>query len=194
MEKFSNCFSGLKYVDLIPDEELFEPLFLSSKMIITDFTSNVYEMATIGKPCLYFRPDLPEFKKNILKRNDQFFDVKYEGIGPCTDSLDEFFRELSNMLESNFSLDEKYLKRKKAQLPFILDANCCQRAFIAIINSLIDKKIDFTNNHRVTINKNKTLNIKQYLDTISAITEKSNPFESNNKNNTIDEGVDTLDN
>ena len=57
MEKYSDMFKKFVNVTLIPNDSLFEPLFIKSSLLITDFTSNVYEMGIINKPCLYYEPD-----------------------------------------------------------------------------------------------------------------------------------------
>jgi hypothetical protein len=61
------------------------------------------------------------------------FDVKENGIGPFTDNLNSLFKELEKLLAHNYKLDDKYLTRRKAQINFANDANCCKRAFAAII-------------------------------------------------------------
>ena len=57
MEKYSKLFNKFTNVTMIPNSDLFEPLFIKSSLLITDFTSNVYEMGMINKPCLYYEPD-----------------------------------------------------------------------------------------------------------------------------------------
>lgn len=68
------------------------------------------------------------------------FDVKNKGIGPVTEDLDTLFIELEKLLANNYKLDAKYEARRKAQISFANDPNCCKRAYAAIIKLPAKKK------------------------------------------------------
>lgn len=136
MEPFIEYFKKFDSIELVPNEAPFEPLFVKSKMIVTDLTSNVYEMGMIGKPCLYFRPDWPDMKKKLLASGNSILDVAISGIGPAADTVDEFFTNLEAMLSNNYSIDQKYLSIRNDQLVFMNDPNCCNRALEKILITL----------------------------------------------------------
>lgn len=133
MELYADLFKKFTNVTLIPNNALFEDLFIKSNLIVTDFTSNVYEMGMIEKPCIYFRPDWSSMKKELIKKDGSYFDVKERGIGPTADTVEEFFLELEKMLKNNYQLDDIYNQRRKNQITFIQNDHCCERAFNAII-------------------------------------------------------------
>lgn len=133
MEEYSDLFKNIKNIELIDNNAQFEPLFLKSTMLVTDFTSNVYEMALINKPCIYFRPDWPEMNRQLIAKDGSSFDVTKKGIGPVTDTVDAFFTQLETLINNNYILDKKYLDIRAAQLPFINDTNCCERILAAIL-------------------------------------------------------------
>jgi CDP-glycerol glycerophosphotransferase (TagB/SpsB family) len=133
MEEYKDLFDKFSNITVIDNNAPFEPLFLRSSMLVTDFTSNVYEMALINKPCIYYRPDWPEMNTQLIKKDGSSFDVTKMGIGPVADSVDAFFIQLEKLIKNNYILDEKYLNIRANQLPFINDSNCCERILAAIL-------------------------------------------------------------
>lgn len=134
MEEYKDLFDKFSSnVTIIDNNAPFEPLFLRSSVLITDFTSNVYEMALINKPCIYYRPDWPEMNSQLIKKDGSSFDVMKMGIGPVADTIDGFFEQLEKLIKNNYMLDQKYLDIRANQLPFINDQNCCERILAAIL-------------------------------------------------------------
>ena len=133
MEEYKNLFTDIEDITFIDNAAPFEPLFIKSSAIITDFTSNVYEMALLDKPCIYFRPDWPEMNKQLIAKDGSSFDVKQMGIGPVTDTVDSFFEQLETLIKNKFKLSEIYQNIRSEQLTFINDTNCCERILAAIL-------------------------------------------------------------
>lgn len=134
MEEYKDLFDKFSpNVTIIDNNAPFEPLFLRSSVLITDFTSNVYEMALINKPCIYYRPDWPEMNSQLIKKDGSSFDVAKMGIGPVADTINAFFEQLEKLIKNNYILDKKYLDIRANQLPFINDPNCCERILAAIL-------------------------------------------------------------
>ena len=126
-----------EFVRLSPLSEPFEPEFIRSKFIITDISSNAYEMAKINKPCIYFEPD-PDFLFTWrFKKNGGFeFDLKANSIGPIVEnSVDKLVDEIYKLVTNNYKLDEIYNKRRSEQISFLNDAHNCERCFNAILNT-----------------------------------------------------------
>ena len=140
MEKYSNLFTKFKQIELVPNAELFEPLFIKSSLIITDMTSNVYEMGMINKPCIYFEPDWSDLSSALLKKQETILDVNKLGLGPVTMTIDKLFEELDKLLANNYLLAKTYLDRRKEQITFVDNPNCCARAFAAITKLPVKKK------------------------------------------------------
>jgi len=140
MEKYESLFKKFTNVELVPNADLFEPLFIKSSLIITDYTSNVYEMGMVNKPCIYFEPDWKELTANLLKKDGSVFDINTQGIGPVADTPDKLFTILEKTLQADYKVDAKYTTRRKTQISFINDPNCCKRAYEAIIKLPAKKK------------------------------------------------------
>lgn len=129
---------------LSPLAEPFEPFFIKSKLMITDISSNAYEMAKINKPCIYFEPDPEVLFKWRLNRNGGFeFDLENKSIGPVINySVDKVVDEICNLLDNNCVLDDMYLKRRNEQISFLNDTQNCERCFKAILNIKTCKVVD----------------------------------------------------
>ena len=129
-KKFEN-----NIIKLSPLSERFEPVFIRSKMIITDISSNAYEMAKINKPCIYFEPDNEELFNWRLKRNGNFeFDLDKNSIGPVIKaSIEKVVEQICLMIENNYQLDQQYINKRIEQISFINDTNNCKRCLEAIL-------------------------------------------------------------
>lgn len=133
LQYYKDCENDV--VRLSPLSELFEPQFIRSKMIVTDISSNAYEMAKIGKPCVYFEPDPEELFTWRFKKNGGFeFDLEKHSIGPIVkESVSDAVTVLCNLMRNNFELPEVYRKRRLEQISFLNDEHNCQRCFNAIL-------------------------------------------------------------
>jgi len=117
--------------------EPFEPEFVRSKFMITDISSNAYEMAKIGKPCIYFEPDPEELFSWRYSRNGGWeFDLEHKSIGPVIKySVDTLVTEIFKLIDNNYKLDDIYLERREEQISFLNDSGNCERCFEAILNT-----------------------------------------------------------
>lgn len=127
-------------VRLSPLTEPFEPEFIRSKLIITDISSNAYEMAKINKPCIYFEPDAVElFKWRKARNGDIEFDLKNKSIGPVLNTVEETVDELCKLIACNYTLDPIYANRRKEQISFLNSIDNCKRCFEAIMNIKVSR-------------------------------------------------------
>jgi len=149
-KRYENNITRISYIS-----EPFEPEFLRSKLIITDISSNAYEMAKIGKPCVYFEPD-PDLLFNWrLKKNGGFeFDLEHKSIGPVIyKSVDMLVEEICKLIENNYNLEKGYQDRRQEQISFMNDTNNCKRCFEAIMN--LNSTTNVSKATQKKINKNK---------------------------------------
>lgn len=132
--KYYKCCEN-NIVKISPISEPFEPEFIRSKLIITDISSNAYEMAKINKPCIYFEPDSKELFEWRFKKNGGFeFDLKNNSIGPVIEySVSALIKKLIEIIKADFVLDDLYINRRKEQISFLNDTNNCKRCFEAIM-------------------------------------------------------------
>lgn len=129
VQKFIDCFSSESSDVIIGDATKFvvEDLLLTTKFMITDYSSVHLDFALLRKKIAYFQFD----------REDEFRDRPWgshflyerDGFGPL-------FLDLNSLVEyvisqENLDFDEKYEKRITKAFP-IFDNKNCQRVFEAI--------------------------------------------------------------
>lgn len=124
------------FVEISDITKPFEPEFIKSKFIITDISSNAYEMAKINKPCIYFEPDAKDLFSWRAQRNGKIeFDLDHNSIGPVIyDSVDKLVDEIETLIHNNYKLAQIYLDRRNSQLAFLNNMDNCSRCFNAILN------------------------------------------------------------
>ncbi len=130
MEHIPGIFKVPNWITDEPNE-LFIDLFAKTKLYITDYSSNTWEVANLGVPCIYFEPDYQNLITNC-NRPESIWNVKTDGIGPVTFNVDEFLKVFKALVNNNFILEQKYLARRKEQIAFLNDTNNCKRCFEAI--------------------------------------------------------------
>ena len=135
-------------------EETFIDLFARTKVYITDYSSNAWETANLGIPCMYFEPDYENLTKNC-NRPEWCWNVKTDGLGPVAFSITEFLNNFKKLIKNNYILDQIYLDRRTEQIMFLKDSNNCERCLnkIMSLNKLkIDTKIKTTKPTKSSLN------------------------------------------
>lgn len=77
----------------------FQDLLVESDVLITDFSSNSFEMSYMGKKTIHFVPDREYVKRNMKQYHMENVS-KYPHMIECND-VNSVFETLSNLLESN---------------------------------------------------------------------------------------------
>ena len=144
----------------------FEPEFIRSKFMITDISSNAYEMAKINKPCIYFEPDPEELFRWRKSRNGFEFDLGRNSIGPVIcKSVDKLIDEIIKLINNNYQLDKQYINRRNNQLCFLNDENNSERCFEAIM------KVSTSRSSKKISKENKKVQTSHFLSEKKVINE-----------------------
>ena len=107
-----------------------QELFLSSVLMITDFSSVAMEMAYTGRSVLYYQFDEEEFFKKHLQKG--YFDYRRDGFGPVVAEESDLLRELEVLLARGGEMADEYRERAEAFFAF-RDGRCCERTYEAIL-------------------------------------------------------------
>ena len=148
MEHIPGVFKVPEWIIDEPDE-LFIDIFAKTRLYITDYSSNAFETANLGIPCIYFEPDYKNLTVNC-NRPEWAWNVKEDGLGPVAFNVDEFITILQKLIKNNFILDEKYLKRRKEQIAYFMDSHNCERCLNAILASKQIYKAPIKTNTKTT--------------------------------------------
>lgn len=107
-----------------------QELLMSSKLLVTDFSSVFFDFAYMGKPVLFYQFDEAEFRRQNYKEG--YFDYRSDGFGPVTDDEDELVDEIIRAADNGFAAEDKYIKRKNAFFT-LRDGECCRRNVEAVL-------------------------------------------------------------
>ena len=103
------------------------------QLMITDYSSIVFDSVYLGCPVVYFVPDYDQFLAGV-SHNYRKLDLPLEeGFGPFAKNADELLAAVAHSAENGFLPDEPYRSRMKG---FFLhhDQNCRDRLYEALIN------------------------------------------------------------
>ncbi len=104
--------------------------FISSSVLITDYSSVAFDFAYLRKPVIYTQFDKESFyMKHTYKQG--YFDYERDGFGKVCYDKETTVEALIEMMKNGCRNDEKYLKRIEDFYPYH-DAHCCRRVYECI--------------------------------------------------------------
>ncbi len=111
------------------DEYDVQELLMSSKFLITDFSSVFFDFAYMGKPVVYYQFDEKEYRENHY--DSGYFSHRRDGFGPVFDTEAETVDYVIESFANGFPLDKIYAERVENFFEF-RDNNNCKRNFDAV--------------------------------------------------------------
>lgn len=108
-------------------------LIMSSRLLITDYSSIAFDFAYMKKPLIYYQFDETHFWDP--HREKSYFDFRKDGFGEVVNQEAELIKQIKAHLDSGCALEQKYLSRSKNTFSFH-DANNCRRIFDATMEIL----------------------------------------------------------
>jgi CDP-glycerol glycerophosphotransferase (TagB/SpsB family) len=88
--KHSGSLTGPGMLDVTMYPEVSD-LYLISDLMITDYSSTMFDFSITGKPMIFFAPDLDDYTG---RRRGTYFDLAAEAPGPVVRTTDELIRAL----------------------------------------------------------------------------------------------------
>ena len=119
--KYKDLFKVPKYIEYGTNLQ-FQDLLVEADAIVTDFSSNAYEMAVIGKPCFYYIPDVKYVQENMKQYNIENFE-KYS-IGKLCNTQKELLDTLDLFADGKYEMSELNRRNINSTFDFIDDRNC----------------------------------------------------------------------
>lgn len=119
-------FEGNEFVEFAIDvDSQYETL--TSKCLVTDYSSAACDFAYLTKPVIYANFDLDHIY-DVHYYNKCYFDYDENGFGPNCRTLDETVDELIKLIDSGFRVEEKYEKRMR-EFFYYKDASNSERVY-----------------------------------------------------------------
>lgn len=119
-------------VQILGNETQYRELYAKCKLIVTDYSSVVFDFAYLRKPVLYTHFDADEFFGGAHSYDRGYFDYERDGFGEVEYTLEDTVDRIIEYLESDCQLKEKYRDRIDNFFAFN-DQNNCQRVYDRIM-------------------------------------------------------------
>lgn len=112
------------------DEFDVQELLCNTSLLITDYSSVFFDVAYMRKPIIYYQFDYEKFRTEHY--SEGYFDYKDDGFGLVITEQEALISEINKMLQKNFTVEEKYQKRRNAFFEYS-DKQNCRRIYDEII-------------------------------------------------------------
>ena len=106
--------------------------FCSASVCITDYSSMAFDVAYLGKECIFYQFDREFFYGGAQVYSQGYFDYERDGFGPVVDNENDLLAELEKLAARDFKPDDVYKKRMEETFAF-RDGKCCERVYEAIM-------------------------------------------------------------
>ena len=106
-----------------------QELLMSSKLLITDFSSIHFDFAYMNKPVVYYQFDKEKFFN--FHYAEGYFSHINDGFGPCIKGFEQLKKYIYDTIKNNCVQPAKYDLRVKKFFT-VRDMNNCKRTYLAI--------------------------------------------------------------
>ena len=103
-----------------------QDLIINSDLMITDYSSVLFDYAYLKKPILFYQFDYEDFRKGQYKEG--YFDFREQKLGTVCETLEEVLHDIEKNIAQNFSIDDE-TKDYIEQFFVINDNQNCERIF-----------------------------------------------------------------
>lgn len=132
--QFAGRFTPTENVIMADDTMEYRDIFAKSRMVVTDYSSAVFDFAYMGKPIVYSQFDRDTYFHGSLSIQEGYFDYARDGFGEIEPTVDGVVDRIREYMDRDFAMKPEYADRIRG---FFLheDACCCERVYGQIIKS-----------------------------------------------------------
>ena len=118
-------------VIIIADQKNYDvqDLLMSSKLMITDYSSVYFDFAYMNKPVIYYQFDKEQFRQGHFAEG--YFSYEKDGFGPCFDKWENMRQYIFDMIDKQCCQPEQYDLRVQDFFN-LRDNHNCERTYNAI--------------------------------------------------------------
>ena len=132
MQPYSNRFHHDSRVVFLPAQMTYRDIYATSNLIVTDYSSAVFDFAYLRKPVLYCHFDAKTFFGGSHVYTKGYFSYERDGFGEVTYDLEGTIDKIIEYVENDCQLKETYKKRIDQFFAFN-DKNNCKRVLERIL-------------------------------------------------------------
>jgi len=119
-------------IEILDTNTRYKELFANSKLIITDYSSAVFDFAYLRKPVLYYQQDVNEFFSGKHVYDKGYFDYERDGFGEVEYTAEALVDRIIEYMKNDCQLKDIYRNRIENTFPYN-DNNNCKRVYEEII-------------------------------------------------------------
>ena len=137
---YSSHIEGFQFderVKVVEENASYQDIYSKSSLIVTDYSSSVYDFLYLRKPIFYTQFDFNEFFSGKHICNKGYFDYERDGFGEVEYDLEGTVDRIIEYMENGCQLKDKYRERIDNFFAFN-DQNNCQRVYEKILE--LDKQ------------------------------------------------------
>ena len=133
--KYASEFQPDRRVKIVSSETRYQELFARSSLMVTDYSSAVFDFAYLRKPVIYAQFDRETVfgGGHIYKKG--YFDYDRDGFGPVTKTPEETVKRIINYMETGCEMEDEYKLRADGFFAF-RDRNNCARVYEKISKTI----------------------------------------------------------
>lgn len=131
MFPYIDYFKNIQGVKIFGAEVIYRDIYAMSSLLVTDYSSVVFDFANLYKPIIYSQFDFEECYGSEGHRSLGYFDYERDGFGEVEYSLDDTINRIIEYIENDFKLKNTYKERIDNFFAFH-DKNNCKRVYEAI--------------------------------------------------------------
>lgn len=105
----------------------YQQIFKEASLLISDYSSVMFDFAYLYKPVIYCPFDKEEFFASHIYSEGYFDDIR-DGFGPVATNYEDLVKEFNTVFDNNFKLSDKYKKRIDKFYKYH-DNNNCKRVY-----------------------------------------------------------------
>lgn len=124
MDSFIDEINPPSYIKLISSKNSqLQKYLISSKILITDYSSIAFDMAIQKRAICYFHFDKKSFFTTSHLYKKSYFDYENDGFGDVCYNLTTLLLSIENILKNNGKSDKKYIKRVESFFEYFDNSN-----------------------------------------------------------------------
>ena len=130
--QFLDRFEKNERVEFCTRETQYRDVFVASDLVVTDYSSAVFDFAYMRKPIIYAQFDRDTFFQGSLAIQHGYFDYERDGFGEIETTLDGTVARIVEYLKNECRVKDTYLARMNDFFAFS-DQGSCERIFEKVV-------------------------------------------------------------
>lgn len=131
-KEFNNCFKSNTNKYIISNDK-YRDIFACSNLIVSDYSSTIFDFLYLRKPIIYTHFDNTEFYSGAHAYDKGFIDHEKDGFGECEYTLSGTVNRIIEYIENGCVIKKKYLDKVNNFFAYD-DFNNCERIYNQVLS------------------------------------------------------------